>query len=614
MRLTITATVTADLTRRTLTGTVYRYGETGYTSAGPLAVGATMPPPPVGLPMSWEHDRDIVRGHIALVDNNGERLRIAVRVIDGPEGDAALAEASDRTRAAFSFDIEDAEVIDGVIVSGRWEAVGQVANPAFNSARIDQIAAAAPHHQEGTPMLTDEQRARLEDLIAQDSLTADEQEELRGLLAILQTALSVQEGAPTEEQAAAASAQAAAAALLAALAGHTGETEQVRQVAASRPAVPTGVQAPPRAVVRESGTDAIRRVFAEMTDAFRGRQADRLARVSAALEDIVHTDHTDHISAPQFAGELWSGRTDYRPKWTDLFSSDSLTHWRGTGWRFVETPEMQDYVGDKAAIPTGGAETEDAEWEAARAAVGVDIDRKFFDFPSDNGFLEGLFRRIGMSWDKILDTKVRAYTLANLRPVTKAITAATTTGDATVTGPAGTFKASDVGATITGPGVPVGTTVQAVTNSGSIEMSANATATAASVTLSLGVREPSILKAAARAVHDLDRREVGTADWVMLNDEDLFSLLDLNEDAVPAFLNLYKIDPAQFRSDSSVPRGSVLAGVRQSATVRTLPGSPIKVDAQHLANGGVDKAFFGYWAIQQHHTSGIAVATYNPVG
>lgn len=57
----------------------------------------------------------------------------------------------------------------------------------------------------------------------------------------------------------------------------------------------------------------------------------------------------------------------------------------------------------------------------------------------------------------------------------------TTNADATITAPAGTFSAADVGAAITGAGIPALTTILSVTNSGSAEMSANATATAAGV-------------------------------------------------------------------------------------------------------------------------------------
>jgi hypothetical protein len=160
VRITLSAArqeVVVDLTRRTITGTVYRFGEVGETSVGPLGVGPAFPAPPVGLGLTREHDRPcvtgcaddhehgVIRGHVALVDLDEERLRVSVRVVDGAEGDAALEEARTRKRAGFSFDIEDADVVDGIIVSGVWKYLGQVEHPAFNSARIDQIAASMTH-------------------------------------------------------------------------------------------------------------------------------------------------------------------------------------------------------------------------------------------------------------------------------------------------------------------------------------------------------------------------------------------------------------------------------------------------------------------------------------
>jgi hypothetical protein len=56
-----------------------------------------------------------------------------------------------------------------------------------------------------------------------------------------------------------------------------------------------------------------------------------------------------------------------------------------------------------------------------------------------------------------------------------------------------------------------------------------------------------------------------------------------------------------------------VAGVKQAATLRTLGGdSPIRVSAQHLANGGIDEAFFTYWAIEEHSDLGIQKATVAP--
>ncbi len=60
-------------------------------------------------------------------------------------------------------------------------------------------------------------------------------------------------------------------------------------------------------------------------------------------------------------------------------------------------------------------------------------------------------------------------------PRTTTIT--TTSGQAAITAPAGTFGTRDVGRTISGPGIPAGTTITSVTSATAATLSANATAT-----------------------------------------------------------------------------------------------------------------------------------------
>lgn len=64
--------------------------------------------------------------------------------------------------------------------------------------------------------------------------------------------------------------------------------------------------------------------------------------------------------------------------------------------------------------------------------------------------------------------------------------AVTTTADATLTSGSASFTASDVGLPITGTGIPASTTILSVTNSTTIELSANATATATGVSIVIG--------------------------------------------------------------------------------------------------------------------------------
>jgi hypothetical protein len=539
MRITVTAAddVVVDLTRRTITGTVYRYGEVGRTSAGPLQVGRTLPAPPVGLALTLEHDRGVVRGSIAMVDLSDERLRVACRVADGPLGDAALEEAASRKRAGLSFDLEDAEVLDGVIVAGTWAALGQVENPAFNSARIDQIAASTTPTPSGrnTMKLAPEQAALLVELKAKDTPTDEEKEVIKALEAVA-AAPEVAQPEPAPLPAAAVPVAASA----------------TPPRAAVVPAVTAGVPTPQTSSTSTNPQGgAFGRFCVEMAKALHPDNPTKLVDVTAALQDITYSSHASNIQQPDWSGELWSG-LEYTPEFLDLFTDGTLTSLKGTGWRFTSKLEIQDYAGDKAEIPTDNITTETQDWTGARMAVGVDIDRAFFDFPTP-GFIESLFQQVRESWKIKLDAKVRAYTIA------QAIAAA-----------------EDEAA-----GVPV----------------------------VIGDQD-TLLKAAAVAVRALKRRRVGAASWVLVSDEDMFTLIDTQVDQVLAYLKLFGIDPENFRSSSALAPGTVYAGVKPAAKVRTLPGSPIRIDAQRLTHGGVDEAFFGYWAIEEQHTRGIAKATF----
>lgn len=72
---------------------------------------------------------------------------------------------------------------------------------------------------------------------------------------------------------------------------------------------------------------------------------------------------------------------------------------------------------------------------------------------------------------------------------TRSVVASTTTGNAGLTAPAGTFDpATDVGRTVGGPGIPAGATLTAVASPTAATMSGPATATAANITATLGDR------------------------------------------------------------------------------------------------------------------------------
>lgn len=544
------AAITASTITRTLAGPVVRYGEYGRTSRGRLKVrpGALRFPAELHrVKLTREHERDQSRGHLVAVDDDGvTMIRAALKVSDGPEGDAALREANDRTRDGFSFDVVDATVEGDEIVDALVIAIGQVGIPAYDNTRIDTIAASSTTPTpKGTTMLTPAQRARLAELRAIDTPTDEQRRELEQLVAL--------EGNSAGEQAAGgqagdaprpASPAAPPAGTSTPPAGGTGNTGDAGgaggEVQASRfPAVPSGVPSPAATTQPRGG--ALEFFSAAVADALRpgggGAQA-----ITAALADVTYSAHDDVIAPPAWSGELWSG-LEYEPQYTDMFTPGTMTSLKGTGFRFVTKLEMQDYAGNKVAIPTSTVTTEPTEWTGARMAVGVDVDRAFYDFPNA-GMVRALAEQARESWAMKLDAKALAYLLAEAVPAEGA------------------------------------------------------------------AAQPTLIKAAAVAVRALKRRRVGRATHVLVNDDDLFTLLDVNNDEVSAFLELFNVDPRNFRSSQDVPAGTVIASVRQGNKLRTLPGSPIRVSAQHIANGGVDEAWFGYYATEQIHTGAIASATY----
>ena len=88
----------------------------------------------------------------------------------------------------------------------------------------------------------------------------------------------------------------------------------------------------------------------------------------------------------------------------------------------------------------------------------------------------------------------------------------------TVTSAAAGFNGADVGRTITGTGIPGGTTIASVTNATTAIMSAAATATASSVTITLGRPTPPVFQAAGQTIFYGAFQLRGTAPTIAFQD------------------------------------------------------------------------------------------------
>ena len=93
--------------------------------------------------------------------------------------------------------------------------------------------------------------------------------------------------------------------------------------------------------------------------------------------------------------------------------------------------------------------------------------------------------------------------------------------------------------------------------------------------------------------------------FILANTMDAFGLLGLTVQEQSAYLGLLGIDPSRIVWTDQVPEGTLIAGARPAVTWFELPGSPLRVEAEHVALGGRDAALFGYSGILIRQPAGI---------
>ncbi|MFW0790099.1 hypothetical protein [Gordonia sp. CPCC 205333] len=84
--------------------------------------------------------------------------------------------------------------------------------------------------------------------------------------------------------------------------------------------------------------------------------------------------------------------------------------------------------------------------------------------------------------------------------------------------------------------------------------------------------------------------------YYLANPDDAFALLDVTAANVSAFIDMFDVDPRKIKWSNAVPAGTLVAGARPAITLHELPGSPLRVEAEHISHGGRDRAMFGYTA------------------
>lgn len=379
------ATITAaDTETRTIRGTVIPYGVYGATSAGPLKARAgsiRLPEDLKRVKSNLDHDRGRTTGYMVDAQDSEAELVGAFKIGATADGDQALLDATEGIRDALSVELTDVTLEGDEITDALLVAVGQVPIPAFSDARVSSVAAS----RKETPVEPCQHCGRQH---APDTVQA------RACAAVVQA-----ESAPPAPV----------------------TTAPVQPVQATAPVgLPLTASAPPA----RGDLDGL---FAAMAAAYRG---ETTPEVQAALADITRTAH-EAVSPESYEGQLWAG-LEYQRRIVPLVTTGDLTSYKGTGWRWVTKPAVDDYAGDKAEVPSNTPDTEAAPWTASRLAGAHDIDRKFYDF-GDQEFIAAYFEAMRESYAMKTDDRLATFLNTNAPDVGDApdiLAAAALAGDA----------------------------------------------------------------------------------------------------------------------------------------------------------------------------------------
>lgn len=213
-----------------------------------------------------------------------------------------------------------------------------------------------------------------------------------------------------------------------------------------------------------------------------------------------------------------------------LLNHKPLTSWRMQGFRWKDKPLVAAYSGDKTEIPTNPVSVEPYESEATRWAGGHDLDRKFWDF-GDAGILAAYWAAMNESYAVVTDQAAGAFIVAN------ATTVAPLPADANV---------------------------------------------------------PPLILAMYAAKTSVKKATGVNPSYYLANPADQLGLLSLTAANKPAFWDVLGVDPSLLLWRDQVPAGTLIAGAKPATTFWELPGSPLRVEAEHLSHGGRDRAMFGY--------------------
>ena len=362
-------------------GLIIPYGAPGRTNGGILTINAgavTVPADISRVKLLRDHSTEpgwSPVGKAVDMQETKDGLEMTFEIGDTEDGRTAIADIEAGIRDALSVEIIDTEVKGNELTSGILTAVALVPIPAFEEARISEITAA--QHVEEDERVSVVFAPDSPPLAAsQDTQTTHpgkEEESMTEKRTIRKTIEDEKNNIPNSSESNETSSD------------EEEEEEEEEEEDERKKSQVNAARAPRGLMVKQNAP----LTFSQAVETIqRMRTGQAGAEMTAALADITRSANPA-VSAPQWLGQMWDG-ADYEREIVPTFTQATLTRMKAVGWRFTQKPEVDDYAGDKAEIPTNTVATEPVEVNAKRLAAGHDIDRAYFDF-NEREFLEAFF-------------------------------------------------------------------------------------------------------------------------------------------------------------------------------------------------------------------------------
>jgi hypothetical protein len=549
-------TLTANREERVVSGMLLPFGEVGNTNLGRFSVDPgvfTVPADVTVLAANTDHKRENPVARFISAVETAAGIVASFKIGANPEGDALLAEIADETnpeaRRKLSVEVTDVVLRGAKALSGRVFGAAFVKSGAFPSATL---------------MASDvgELPARIIRLgtegIVYASDAPGEAQTLTAVQAVVDGKLSVDVETTPDEV------------IVHTLAAEGGEDTTTTFIPETQKAEETVTL--PNTLDASATTEPAGLSLAKLSTLYATTVGGHMSAedfaseikgqnghtLFAALSDVKY-DGTGGLAPvmgqPQWIGEVWSS-LKYTQQVLPLFAHENLTGLTYNGFKWGTKPAGGDWAGNKANVPSNTLTVTPVTGGAVRYAVGHDIAREFVDFPVA-GFFESYAAAVAEDYAKWADGKVAAAAVAG---------ATALAGDALTTLPGGTAN--------------IGAAASAIID-GAVALSLTGTLP------NFALVAPALYKSLLKTPNN---NVLGY----------LTAALGLTEGDMAGFT---------IRPSASIAAGKVLVGAREAVTVYELPGAPIRVDALDLVKGGVDKAAFGYLAVNVNDSTALQLVT-----